>query len=713
MKKLWFVLFLLLMISTVSPAYADETILMEEENEWLEDLVLENDELDTQVGFEEIGPMIYKSSAITSKIASDSNGNTYIYYIMHGTPTALTVVDYYSKEILDTYILEDSKSAWGLEVDQDGVLWVGGTGDTIIYSYNPDTKEFITHLNPFTNKSDTSIQDMVIIDRQIYLTSAYGGSLVSFNTETEEVRDYGQIRKRRNFLKSVAADSNSEDIFLSVGSPIDLLVGDKASGNFKSFLPSKYMGEKYAQDLILTENHVIARLYPTNLAVVFDRQTLKQVGEFEINSRTLSNVSPTGNEVYYTLKGQLMKYSLDSLTATELQVHLPKGTEGVTFDFVKKEIINEEEEEVISELPEEMNLVEDTIESDEEVPMEWIISGMVDNNGQTFDYDITTGVMEYNQFVLPAQPVELYTITSSEDGKTIYTNGYMSGGLGILDVDSLEKELYTEISQIESMVEINKKLYIGAYPLSRLLVYDRSVNWSATNPTRLISLKSYGQERTTAVASINNGKDVVFGTLPDTGVNGGALAFYNVESGKFQIHENYIYNQSIVSLVERDQEIFGGTSIHANQVTNPRGARLFVANKYKPDLIKYIHLPFKSSMITSLIVDRENRIWGMADGTLFSYKDEWKEIQSVELLPLISGKFRNATIIEGEDHYLYGSVEGKFFKVNKDTLEVTWIKNEGVYGLAKDYHGDFYFYNGSKLWKYTIEKNRKAEETKE
>ncbi|MDX1699002.1 MAG: hypothetical protein R3250_00220 [Melioribacteraceae bacterium] len=722
MKKITISCLMLLMISsTTHQTYANETKATDD-IEWLEDVVLESDESEESkplIGFEDLGPMIYKSSAITAKIAPTPKGKYYIYYIMHGTPTALTVVDYETQEIQNTYIMEDSKSAWGMDVDEDGVLWIGGTGETKLYSYNPTTQEFKTHINPFTNKSDTSIQDMVIVDRQIYLSSAYGGSLVSYNTETEEVSDYGQIRKRRDFLKSVAADETSDNLYLSVGSPIDLLVGDKTSGKFKSFLPSKYMGEKFAQDLILTESHIIARLYPSKLAVVFDRETLKQVSEFEISSKTVSTLSPNENAVYYSLNSQLMKFNLDDYSSIELGVYLPQGTEGVTFDFVKE--IKIPTQETSTSLEDIMPIVktengeshdQEGSENQEEDELEGInsssyrISGMVDNNGQLFEYDTTTGEMKYLEFTLPGQPVELYTLASSEDGKTIYSNGYMSGGLGVLNVDSLNKELYPEISQIESMVEINNKLFIGAYPLSRLLVYDRSMDWTASNPSLLISMKSYGQERTTAVASANNGQDVVFGTLPDTGVNGGALAFYNMKRGDFTIYENYIYNQSIVSLVERDREIFGGTSIHANQIANPRGARFFVVDKYNPEKMKYIHLPFSSSMITSLIKDKENRIWGMADGHLFVYKDEWTKIRYVEILPLISGRFRNATIIEGNDQFLYGSVEGEFFKVNKDSLEVTTIKEDGVYGLVKDYHGNFYFYNGSSMWKYTIEKNR-------
>ena len=74
------------------------------------------------------------------------------------------------------------------------------------------------------------------------------------------------------------------------------------------------------------------------------------------------------------------------------------------------------------------------------------------------------------------------------------------------------------------MFDINNKLYIGAYPLARLLVYDRSLPWDTGNPKEVIRMSQYGQERTTAVTPYNKGKEIVFGTLPDASVGGGALS---------------------------------------------------------------------------------------------------------------------------------------------------------------------------------------------
>lgn len=710
----------------------EEVVEVDNSEEWLEDVVeIEPvEEVVVEEGYENLGPLIFKSSAISSKIAANNEGDYFIYYIMHGSPAALVVVNYETKEIVHTFTLEDSKSAWGLDVDENGKLWIGGSVASVLYSYDPNTEEFEKHGSIFSNKSDTSIQDLIVSGNKVYAGSAYGGSLVAYDTETKEIEEFGQIRKRKEFVKAIVADEETGEIFVSIGSSMDLLVKKPKAKNFTSFLPSKYMSEKYAQDLILTDDFVVARLYPSNVAVVFDRKTLKIVDEFELNSKTVSTLSPDGKSLYYTKAQQLMKYDFETKVHTELGLYLPKGTEAINLDFILKEpedeVVTEEQSNVspsITSIDKSIPTItgpaiknpiteEPNIEKPvEEVPIEegskgWILSGMVDNLGQLFEYNPQTSEIKYLQFELPEQPVELYTLASSSDGTKIFANGYMSGGLGVYDVATGDKELYRNISQIETMFDINNKLYIGAYPLARVLIYDRSKPWDTANPKEVIRMNQYGQERTTAVTPYNGGKEIIFGTLPDASVGGGALAFYDTVTEKFDIYENFIYNQSIVSLASRGTEVYGGTSIHANQQVNPRGARLFYFNRSNPDYKKYIQLPFDSSMITSLIVDSNNKIWGMADGKLFVYTDEYTEIKYVELLPLISGRFRNAQIIDSNDGYIYGSVEGKLFKVAKDKLEVEWLKDKGVYGLEKDMNGNLYYYDGSNLWKYTIEKNR-------
>ena len=76
------------------------------------------------------------------------------------------------------------------------------------------------------------------------------------------------------------------------------------------------------------------------------------------------------------------------------------------------------------------------------------------------------------------------------------------------------------------------------------------------------------------------------------------------------------------------------------------------------------------------------------------------KFEYVQLTPAISGRFKNSTLVFGNDDILYGTVEGILFKVDPNSMEVTILKQEGAYDLAIDLNGVVYFRNQAELWKY-------------
>ena len=237
-----------------------------------------------------------------------------------------------------------------------------------------------------------------------------------------------------------------------------------------------------------------------------------------------------------------------------------------------------------------------------------------------------------------------------------------------------------------------------------MLELDLTKPWDDKNPREIMRLGNYGQSRSTAITAVPELQQIYVGTYPETSIGGGALAVYNLKEDNYKIYENYIYNQSLISFLHHNRYIYGGTSVHANYKVNDRGARFFRFNPNDPEEKEYIHLPFKSSMITSLISDERGRIWGMGDGTLFSYDPHTKEIRSKEILELISGRFKNAKIIEGIDRNIYGTVEGKLFKANPGTLEIEILLEEGAQEIAQDDQGNLYYRDQADLWKYELPK---------
>lgn len=668
-KKLFMLLVILPLFLSLgqTKGFAEDEVINESENEENVESVNSNASL--------LGPQVFQTSALTAATGSDEAGNSYMYFVMHGTPSALAVVDLNTNELKNTYTLSNSTSAWGLDVDKDGTVWVGGTTDGNVYSYNPNTGEFRDHGDKLTLPKDTAIQDIDAVDGVVYGSTAYGGSVFKYDSHLDELVNFGQVSYKKEFAKSLAYDKEKDVLYVGVGSKADLVKFDLKTKQKTNFLPDDYKNDKYVRDIRLIGNELFARMDPSNRLVVFDKETLEKIDEIELNSRTISLKSPMEDVIYYSKHNSLYKYDLTTKEQVSLDIPLLKGTELLTLDFV------------------ELN--------DPNYPG-YTLVGLIDNDGNVLKYNLETGFNEITKFELPPQPVTLYTMIHDEKRENIFINGYMSGGLAIYNTKTHQSILHQDISQIESMTIMGDKLYLGAYPKSRVLELDLSQPWSATNPREIMRLGDYGQERSTAITAVKELNKVFVGTYPETSMGGGALAIYDLKENKQEVYENYIYNQSLVSFLSHGEYIYGGTSIHANYQINDRGARFFRFKPDSPEEQEYIHLPLQASMITSLIADEEGTIWAMADGTLVSYNPKTNEIRTKQILELISGRFRNAKIIEGIDGNIYGTVEGKLFKADPKTMEVKILQEEGAYEIAQDSEGNLYFRNQADLWKYTL-----------
>lgn len=651
--------------------FAEEEVINENEVN-----VPEDNEVTVNSNASLLGPQVFQTSALTSATGSDEAGNTYMYFVMHGTPSALAVVDLNSNQLKNTYTLSNSTSAWGLDVDKDGTVWVGGTTDGNVYSYNPNTGEFRDHGDKLTLPKDTAIQDIDAVDGVVYGSTAYGGSVFKYDSHLNELVNFGQVSYKKEFAKSLAYDKEKDVLYVGVGSKADLVKFDLKTKQKTNFLPDDYKNDKYVRDIRLIGNELFARMDPSNRLVVFDKETLEKIDEIELNSRTISLKSPMEDVIYFSKHNSLYKYDLTTKEQVGLDIPLLKGTELLTLDFV------------------ELN--------DPNYPG-YTLVGLIDNDGNVLKYNLETGFNEITKLELPPQPVTLYTMIHDEKRENIFINGYMSGGLAIYNTKTHQSILHQDISQIESMTIMGDKLYLGAYPKSRVLELDLSQPWSAMNPREIMRLGDYGQERSTAITAVKELNKVFVGTYPETSMGGGALAIYDLKENKQEVYENYIYNQSLVSFLSHGEYIYGGTSIHANYQINDRGARFFRFKPDSPEEQEYIYLPLQASMITSLIADEEGTIWAMADGTLVAYNPKTNEIRTKQILELISGRFRNAKIIEGIDGNIYGTVEGKLFKADPKTMEVKILQEEGAYEIAQDSEGNLYFRNQADLWKYKLE----------
>ncbi|MGN7179136.1 hypothetical protein BK139_06685 [Paenibacillus sp. FSL R5-0490] len=621
---------------------------------------------------EKIGPQVFHGTALAAAYGESPENKPYMYIIQHGTPSALSIVNLTTGKTEKTYTLENSTSAWGIDVDADQNVWIGGTSGGHIYKYDPASKKLTDYGNKLKHSRDTSIQDLHAAGGRIYGSTAYNGTVFSYIPETGERKDYGQIIRGKEFAKSVYFDEEQESIFMGIGSKAELIRYNIRTKIRDRFLPWEYRMEKYVSDIQVAGEYLFAKLDPSPKVLVFNKNTLEWLDEFDSTSKTVSVKSPLEEAVYYTNNEELYAYYFKTQETVKMNVPL-EGMNVINIDFVEM--------------------------GTEDYPG-YTLTGLLSNNGDYFTYNLETREFKIHQAKLAPLPVTLYTMGVTPDRDKIIINGYMSGGLGLFNIASGETEEVKGISQVESMAYLNDKLYFGAYPKARILEYDLTKPFEGQNINEIARYKDVGQERPTAMLGINETNQLFIGTYPETSTGGGLLSVYNPETKETINYENYIENQSIISLVKAGDHIYGGTSVYANHERAKSDAVLFRFPSDSPSDKEELNFPIKAAMINALTPYEENYIFGMADGKLFKYDIESGQTKQVMIVPAISGRFKNANLQFGKDHYLYGTVEGVLFKANPKTMEVTLIKKEGAHDLAIDQNGHIYFRNEADMWKY-------------
>ena len=112
-------------------------------------------------------------------------------------------------------------------------------------------------------------------------------------------------------------------------------------------------------------------------------------------------------------------------------------------------------------------------------------------------------------------------------------------------------------------------------------------------------------------------------------------------------------------------------------------------------------------LISTLVTASDGNIWGIADEYLFVLSPvDSSVIHSQRLLAndivYTAEAWHRATLVDGEDGYVYGVNYGHFFKVNVSTKTVTEMEPADCgKRLTRDANGDLYFFDESgELFRY-------------
>lgn len=653
----------------------------------------------------DLGTQIMTTALSRAIVTEDENGEPIMYATVDAKPGKLFKIDLNTNEVMLEIPLtdtvdgetEDLDVIRGLTVTPDGTVYIAGSYTHHLFKYTPGDEE-VESVGAAIPGDRT--MDMVSSEDGLVFGGTYGtGKAYIYDTTMDEFTDLGQIHPPEQYVYSLDYDEETNTLYLGIGANAHIIKYDLDTGEKSEIpLPDEYKDYDFIFDLYVKGGKVFAVLSPGTTTLVYDKETEEM--EYlipRISSRDVSPVSPNGENIFYTNNNILHSYHIADEDEKSLEFDVGGNSRG--FGFAQLD--------------------------DTDFPGDTLIG--ITETGRLFKYNEETGNKVVQPIELGSEPADLHSIAAGSDGK-IHLGAYLGEGTAFYDPETGETTQFTAqtvgagntIYQPESIILYKDKIIYSGYPDTSIYMFDPDLAWNLetghpeSNPIRLFNMKEWKQDRPFATIGLESQEQLAIGTVPGYGDLGGTLTFYDFESGTVDVHENIVQNQSVVSLEHKDGMIFGGTSIWGGLGVDPteEEAKLFMWDMETGEKVFETTPVSGKKAITALITGSDGNIWGFAEGSLFIFDPDTKEViyNEEKFNRSYSGAtWRDATLELGTNGNIFGVIGGEFFMIDAISKDVTSIRDGGYRSFTQDPSGDFYLVGGGSMWRATMDQTNDLE----
>jgi len=605
-------------------------------------------------------PISIKQTIMQGSTYSEYNNVGYLYSVIaEGECATFLVIDIKTNTIQKQFDLEGATGSWTTTVASDNRVYIGSYDNGGLYRY--DHKKDQIEILFDTLPGAKFIYNLQSDDEN----NIYGGTwpncaLFKYNGKEERLEFLkDNLVESEAYIRTLAVDKQNKKVFAGIGTHAHLIEFDEKTGIKKNILPDKYKTDAFCTIIGYQEN---------KLAVYSN----KQKEAFILN----------------TLNHEVIK----TTSINEISQDIPKDVNCENFYVNRKEdgliIVDLTTNEFYQIKPESKQM---------------LMRGFSINGGTqflytTFDgdiyiYDVLTKQTTKQNIDIPRKDIEIRQIYNYKN--KLYGGGYLIGGTFAYDIEKNTNIQYDGIGQSEGIIAHNDKLYIGKYPNAIIYEYDLTEAWSKTNPKELFSLKRhFNQDRPFALEIYD--EQLFIGTIPNYGSTKGSLAICDLQNKKFAVLENFIDNQSIVSLKEKDGILYGGTTVCGGlgSYTIHESGTLFAYDiKKKKKLFEITPVKGRKN-IGGIYITQDNLLLACADTTLFIYdlttnQKIYEQYVCVHN-PEKDYKWEISFIKKGTKGLYYIVTGNRLFSFDIETKELTQIMKEKVNLLQIDDSGHLY-----------------------
>ncbi len=260
-----------------------------------------------------------------------------------------------------------------------------------------------------------------------------------------------------------------------------------------------------------------------------------------------------------------------------------------------------------------------------------------------------------------------------------------------------------------SMANDQGRIYISSYPGARISVYDPRKQYDfgnevGKNPRDLgrIDEISY-RPRSTLTGPLGR---IWLASLPDYGMWGGPLSYYDPETGEKKAYYRIVGDGSCYTLANlKNQKLIAvGTNIAGGSGTQPKvdQAVLFLWDYHAEEKVWTGTLDRKVTAFNALLVGVDGRLYGTVKGggskpELFVFDPTTFEF--ITRISIPQGDPLDLGLQNGSDGKIYGFTRSCIYQLEPDSLTVKVITGKGIkFNVAGPILGkDIYFATGHRL----------------
>lgn len=626
-----------------------------------------------QAQFINHGPQVFAAAIQGSHFIQDTKGDDYIFTVVRGLPAKLVGYHLKTNKMVLNSPLPGTDGSWDMEVSSDNTIYVSGNGK--IYSYRLGDKD-IRDLG-FVLPDQKVVWDLVAgRNGKVYGGTYPGGQVFEYDPKSG-FKDVGAgaIQEGEDYVRSIAYDPKTDKIYAGIGSHagfVELNLKDKVK---KQLLAEQDKDHEFVYDMELVSglkggDRIFAWFNSAKgvETFIYNLQTKsyeQRMAPIEIKSIVKEKNS---QKVYYTSAGRV--YVLDFAQKT------PKAEEIARIEGRGRAAI-------------------------------WDSQGnykVLTASHKLFTIDVSNK-MVLNEMLLdiPKAPISIQTIFWGPDQK-VWSSGYLAGNHGTYDPKTGEHQDYPGLHQTEGMNNMGNTIYFGNYTKAEIYAYDVTKPWSTSkqNPKFLGGIQN--QDRPFAVLPLERRREMLFGTITGYGQLGGAIAHLNVDTEKLESFVNVIPNHAIMSLIDYNGKIIGGTTIYGGLGAIPveKRGKIF---EWDPESKKVLWTDSIADYwsVSGLFIGPDQGLWGFADGTLFKYDLEKrkvvfkKEVYKYTSTP--SHIWRNGLAVSHPNGLIYFTVTDKLYSYDPTKDELKELRDNASLMILGD-NGEIYFRQGTDLWSY-------------